>query len=97
MKEEQERLIRFIFGQIRKNRAELDILYQKKKQLETLADQFYVSYLDNLWIKAHSQITEVYNAILDRYGVLKNLETQLLHVALDTGPINSINCSDTRE
>lgn len=96
MKEEQEKLIRFIFGQIRKTRMELDVLYQRKKQLETLADQFYISYLDSLWIKAHSQITEVYNAILDRYSVLKNLETQLLNAAMDEGQ-NTIKCSDTRE
>lgn len=83
MKDEQEKVIRFIFGEIRKTRFELDKLYLRKKQLETLADQFYVSYLDSLWMKAHTQLTEVYNAILERYGILKNLETQLLQIALD--------------
>lgn len=97
MREDQEKLIRFIFGEIRKTRGELNVLYQRKDKLEKLADQFYVSYLNELWMKAHAQLTEIYNAILERYGILKTLETRLLQAALDEDSTNTISPLDTKE
>lgn len=90
MTDEQEKLVRFIFSQIRKVRLELDILYKRKKQLETLADQFYVSYLDSLWTKTHAQLNGIYNLISEKYNILKTLETDLLKIVIeDSKPTSS--------
>jgi hypothetical protein len=97
MREDQEKMIRFIFGEIRKVRKDLDDLYDRKSKLEKLADQFYVSYLNDLWIKAHTQLTEIYDLILEKYGVLKSLEHRLLQTALDEIVSKSITPLEPRE
>jgi len=79
MNTEQEELIRFIFSNIRQLRKELTILYQEKEKLEILSDQFYISYMDSLWIKSHIQLLRVYEKILEKYTSLKNYELQIMN------------------